>query len=918
MARDRLYQKPPGVDLYDRAAQRRATLDKRQALLSQLAKASAARAEAATPAPEKNPTAPERKPRDVERYMAALAAQPFHQLGINEVAALTPAYQRLVRSAAEVASDGSAQVVMPWPPVRISPSAIAGLLTIAAVGSAETDQLVVQGTTETVRRRSDEVRAVVFPYARSTHAQARQVQVGRKALGAVNFEHFKRYMNGGDDAAKDFHQVLGRVRSLTGRASDGRHYAEFEHPILDEIVPHATPRGERATNSTLLWRTRSKTDIVRHSRSGEADDPNKADFFFYTVRADDRIGVELRAIKRSPDVLILDLTRNVRNRLGWDWVAKTSELVACMREVHPDTGILAVADDPWTYRMARFDILGTRRPGRNSKLVPAPGHVAYSEVADILRPVSAAPSPLVGGSRIDVDGFFGDTAQSIEAVRQLANKLSDRGDPKGAETARRLVAIVRRTASLPGSLAELSRFLERETSTAAANDLLSVYRAAGDLATLGDARSLASQIDAGEGSLGRVRDLLRNFDAATPMTTLFETAVQPALRSSSKSVFVFRSDLVAEFAADRLGVAEPKLAARIASEFVRFGGERVLRAVAELPSSARNQFKRVVVVAPTRTAILTTLTQPWLPEHITILADADTLAFAARDADRLADEIDVTPLAARLRSFAARANARVEEIGRHVVRFEMPTDDIEFPTGTVVDLSGGGRGERNLVEIDLKNGQRIIARRSTDIVLRDDGAATTSFVERPASAVKPGDEVCVIGHGFVERARTLVNIQRTAAEEIRDYHELVAKRFAAIPEPTTVGKLRSLTARMGDLAVTPERARYWIDLADEIDKPLHDVVPHAPHDRETFMRFTAALGISESMAGRFWRWAVVAQRSHRLRYGNVFHDAFRGILTDPHAAIASNRDRTDQIRMLRSMAEEHVAIVDKVRSYRAL
>lgn len=246
----------------------------------------------------------------------------------------------------------------------------------------------------------------------------------------------------------------------------------------------------------------------------------------------------------------------------------------------------------------------------------------------------------------------------------------------------------------------------------------------------------------------------------------------------------------------------------------------------------------------------------------------------------------------------------------------MPTDDVEFPNGSVIDLSGGGKGERNLVEIDLKNGQRIIARRSTEIVLRDDGVATTSFVERAASQVKKGDEVCVIGHGFVERARTLVNIRATAAEEIRDYHELVAERFAALLEPTTIGKLRSLVAAMGEPAVPADKARYWIDLGDEIEKPLHDVVPHAPQDRDTFMRFTAALDIGERVAANFWRWAVVAQRSHRVRYGNVFHDAFRGILTDPHAAMASNRDRTDQIRMLRSMAEEHVAIVDEVRSYR--
>ncbi len=915
MTRNRPFQKPPAIGLDDRAEQRRATLDKRQALLSKMAKESAARAQAASSEPA-NPVVPARKPRDVDRYMAALAAQPFHQLGLSEVAAVTPAYQRLVRAAAEVASDGSVQVVMPWPPLRISPSAIVGLLTIAAVGSAYPEQVVSQSANETVRRRSDEVRAIVFPYARSTHAQARQVQVDRHELGKVNFEHVKRYMHGGGDAAKDFHQVLGRVRNLTGRASDGRDYAEFEHPILDEIVPHATPRGERATNSTLLWRTRSKTDIAKQSRSNEADDRDKANFFLYTLRAGERIGVDLRAIKRSPDLLILDLTRNARNRLGWDWVEKAAEMIACLREVHPNTGILAIADDPWTYRTARFDILGTRRPGKNGKQVPAPGHVAYSETSHIVQSVSTTLSPFEGSGRIEVDGFFGDTAHCIETVRHLANRLSDRGDPNGADTARNVIATIRRTASLPGSLAELGRFLERETSTTAANDLMSVYRAAADLAILADPRSLASQVDADEGALGKAREVMRTFDAATPMTTLLEAVLQPAVRSSSKSVFVFRSELVAEFAADRLCVAEPKLAARIKSEFVRFGGERVLRAVAELPPGARNQFKRVVIVAPTRTAILATLSQPWLPDHVIVLADADTLAFAARDAERLADDISIAPLAARFRNFAAKANTRVEEIGRHVVRFEMPTDDIEFPSGTLVDLSGGGSGERNLIEIELKNKQRIIARRNTEIVLRDDGATTTSFVERQALAVKPGDEVCVIGPGFVERARTLVNIQATAAEEIRDYHELVAQRFAEIPEASIQGKLRTLVTRMGVESVTTERARYWIDLADEIEKPLHDVVPHAPSDRETFMRFTGALGIGEGIASSFWRWAVVAQRSHRLRYGNVFHDAFRGILTDPHAAMASNRDRTDQIRLLRSMAEEHVAVVASVRSFK--
>jgi hypothetical protein len=301
------------------------------------------------------------------------------------------------------------------------------------------------------------------------------------------------------------------------------------------------------------------------------------------------------------------------------------------------------------------------------------------------------------------------------------------------------------------------------------------------------------------------------------------------------------------------------------------------------------------------------------------LADADTLAFAARDAARLADEIGVEALSARLRMFADKSAIRVAEIGRHTVQLdaEAPAEDVEFPTGSVIDLSGGGRPERRLIEIKLNNGQRIIARPSTGIVLRDDGAATTTFVERPASQIGRGDEVCVIGPGFIERARSLVNIRATAAEEIREYHGQVAKRFADIPEETTNGRLRVLVSRMGQPLVPIDRARYWIDLRDEIDKPLHEVVPHAPHDHDTFMRFTEALGIGQKLAESFWLWAVVAQRSHRLRAGNIFHDAFRGILTDPHAALASNRDRSADIRALRAMAEEHVATVADTQSIEA-
>lgn len=913
MARNRPYYRPPGTTQQDRDEARKAAVERRKALTAKLAAAAAKRA-AHVIIPLK--PEPELPSRDVDSYMAAIAAQPFHRLGEAEVAELTPTYATLVRCGAEIAGRGEAKVVMPWPPTKVSPSAIVSLLAIGAIGSAARSSVELQGTQVTVREPADEVRAMVFPYARSTHAQARQVQIDRHEFGRINFEHVARYLDSSGDAAKDLHQVLARVRNLSGRASDGRDYAEFEHPILDEIIPHGPAHGDRPSNSSVLWRTRSKTDIGRQARSGEADDPAKARYFMFTARRDDRLGVQLHAIKRPLDLLILDLTRNGRDRLGWDWLRRANEMVACIREIHPSAGVLAIVDDPWSYRAVRFDVLGNKRPGKKGKVIPAPSTVVYCPTHGILQDPGQRAPAFEGASSITIDGFYGDVDRNIERLRALATRLTGLGDAAGAATARSLIGTVRRSASLPGSISDLSRFIERETSAAIADDRLAIYRATADISTLTDPTSLASQADAEERVAAETRIVMRSLEQATPMATLIENAMQPALRSSSRTVFVFRSDMIAEFAAERLGSSHPKLTERLESGVIRFAGSRALEIVAGATAATRNQFKRAIIVAPMTSTILATLSEPWLPEHLVFLADADTLAFAARDAARLADEIGVEALSARLRMFAEKAASRVAGIGRHTVQLdaEAPAEDVEFPTGVVVDLSGGGRAERRLVEIKLNSGQRIIARPATGIVLRDDGAATTTFVERPASAIRRGDEVCVIGPGFIERARSLVNIRATAAEEIREYHSQVAKRFEAIPEESTNGRLRVLVSRMGHPSVPIDRARYWIDLRDEMDKPLHEVVPHAPQDRDTFMRFTEALGIGQKLAESFWLWAVVAQRSHRMRAGNVFHDAFRGILTDPHAALASNRDRSADIRALRAMAEEHVATVADTQS----
>src|SRR5207244_4204499 len=140
-------------------------------------------------------------------------------------------------------------------------------------------------------------------------------------------------------------------------------------------------------------------------------------YYIYTIRATDRIGVQLRAIKKAPDLLILDLSRKGRGRLGWNWQSQAKVAVDCMREAHPTAGILAITDDPWTYRWARFDLLGSRQSGRKGRVTPALSHVVFARETNIIENGKQEPPTFQGAARISVDGFYGDVDRTIEKLR---------------------------------------------------------------------------------------------------------------------------------------------------------------------------------------------------------------------------------------------------------------------------------------------------------------------------------------------------------------------------------------------------------------------------------------------------------------------------------------------------------------------
>ena len=829
---------------------------------------------------------------------------------------LSAEYRTVIEAAIEVMNTGSRLVLLCWPPHPVCLPAIAGLLALGDVAAAPQKCLALEpGWIDTVADAPIGLRAVLYPYARTAHGPSRQIQIDRRQMAFLQMRHVLRGVHCDDDKAlKDYHTVLSRVGAMSGKGRDGRTYAEYEHPILDEIIPHGSPKEGCPENGQLLWRTKSKTDLGKFTRNGSADRPGEARFFLFEIEAD-RSAQELPSLRGAPDLFLLDLSKAARNRMGRDWISTARKAADAFQKAYPATGILAVTEDPWSCDAARFEVLGSRVPKGARKSKPAPSRAIFSPTGAILSESAAVTEvQFVGAAHIHADAFSGQLEGSISRLRSIAQKLQDRGNRIAAEAARNIITKIRRCVCLPGSLAELSEYLERETSDVTAADNMAAYRITRDLAVLDDPRQGATQIASDE--LADVRAeanrLVKASETSTPMASLLEETVSPAMRSSSRTILVLRNEMIADFTIDRLCRKFDKLDGRLESDIIRLTTRQGLADLAAFTSSFRNQFKRAIIVAPTRQSALELLSEPWLPDEVTFLADSDTMRFAARDAARLASQIDPPQLKSRLERFSFAANARVEQIGAHVVALDTavePAEDIDFPDGSIIDLAGPQRGDRRLIELTMQSGQQILARPRTGLVQRDNSYSVPRFVEIAANNVGVGDEICVIGPRFIERARSLLNITAAAAEEIRDYHDLVRKRFAELPEPNPTARLRLLCKKMGEPAVQTGTARYWIDLDGEAEKSLHEIVAHAPQDRDTFMRFTQTLGIGPVMAARFWAWAVIAQRSSRVRAGAAFHDAYKGILTDRHSALAANKNRAAEIRALRAAADEYVSVV---------
>jgi hypothetical protein len=855
--------------------------------------------------------------RDINNYLKALSSIPLSLIGQNEKFYPSEVYKKLSELTLESINENSRRAVLCWPNCDPSPAGITALLAIA--DCAATTPIEIERHNALTAPTG--IRVLIYPYARTAHTPLRHIYVDKNYLGELQLKHQVRgIVTNDDESLRDYHKTLARVKQLTGRAkSDGKEYAEFKNPCLDEIISSGSCEGKKASNE-LLWRIGTKTDLSEISRTNSADDPQQSKFYMFGLRDNESLKL-LRKVPKHLDIVFLDLDRTGRNRLGKEWFKRLQEFLRELNDRFGEIPIIALTDDPWTYDKIRFECFAPAAT-KKSKKRPGPASVIFAQKPEMLEKEAPIAQTYTNVKKFDVIAYGGDIAYLLEKLKSARTEAAAQGDIDNAERFLNIIGVISRCGSLPGSQAQLSSFIQKELGSNAAAELMAAYRVGGIISELRSSHGAYAQTNRAEmiNLCSEVEAIWQKTEILTPMAPLLREIVEENfMMASYRAVIVLPKDMLADFAIDVLTtdpVIGEKVKSRIENGMLQLIDQAGLNDLSDLPSTKRNSIKTVVFVAPARSTVMSLLARPWLPETVIVLSDSETIQSSARDVARISTYPELIQLKTRMEGFVSSARAGVERVNNSRFNLDLsiePSDDIVYPTGTVVNLAGNPRVNQTIIKIGLEGKQTLYARPGTKIVIQDTSHAIPLFSEIEAKDIDVGHRICVIGEAFVEVARPLLNITARAAEEIRDYHHEVLEKFSKLDGKNTAEKLISLVKKMNLGDVTEERARYWVTLDQQLQVPIHDVIPHAPRDWPTFKSFMNALSFGELISKRYWTWAVIAQRSHKMTAAINFHDAYRSILVDSYGAQSSHPDKARDVIKLRAAAEDFISTVEFVR-----
>jgi hypothetical protein len=838
----------------------------------------------------------------------------------DEICCIGPAARQIVEAFERVLKERKSESLLVWPQ---RPDGIAVFHSLAALNRMS--QCDREGFT-----------TAFFPWSRNTGGTQRTVLVDRDELVKSTLPPLNRVLpNGGKDRAFAYLMALHSLKHLL---SSGKANTKWKkklnidkgllHPTLYEIMPQIgiLSASIKSYADQFLRRLRRLTWIDERADYIEAaNHPMRTPFFLFGIHAEAKrqkiwreAGLDPAHGGTVPDIILLDLTRRARNRIGDKWRQAVSTFLGSMEELYGLScpPALALTDDVFVLQALRWGVLrdhDLKRGFAKKSRSPPPARLILSPRGDLL-----AQDTIIRGtlSEVTAEVYGADILSFVDFGFKLRRSLAEADASEIADAVGTAIEVIQSLIGLPGHPKLLFDFIAENYEGTERDNLQSRYD---HLAPRGRIKS-ALQL----GLAGAQHDQLSQFLVAydklcavaanhNPGAQLFDDCVRGLLRKGTRSILVFSSELLRGFAEWRIESDAAFADARdLAAKKLRLVDRREAIEELDLDQKEQQLFQRIVFIEPHVDDFLHVLTRPWLPEKVILLAHLARAEHALRRIRILLQLEGVDAIAEKLRAIETELVRALD--GRTI---DIPDSDAapRLPRLGTLDLTTttiAGAGPPRIIHTsgDLK----IRAFDGSDFALYDSEALQV-FSRRSAKDLQPGDQVCVFSPDFIDAAREKLNLTVNASDVLALYHKDVAQAVERLPGADMTAKAAALKDRI--LKNDPTLSlpglpsiRDWIDVLPLIDAPRDEVRPHAPRDRRHYLCLMKALGISDDIARHYWDFGIFWTRSMRIRKGAEFHQVFLGILVDPHGAASRLPDkRRHDIWRIYETAEHHIVTV---------
>jgi len=776
-----------------------------------------------------------------------------------------------------------------------------------------------------------------FPWNRNSGSTQKALLVDREQLVEAARAPLNRiHTQSARQSAFGYLMAIHSLKHVSKGEPGNRRYKAVEqdpsllYPTLFELMPQAGIQASetRIFEDHFLRRLRRHTWINERSEHiASANDPVATPFFLFGLHADalnpnklSGAGLDPDRAGRSPDIVLVDLTRRARNTLGENWRTEAERFFLMIRDFYNPQcpPAFVVTDDVFTLQTVRWKMLKEYEAGRGiaaSPKAPAPAHLIINLRADMLDAEKTAPAWL---EDFGAEVYGSDLLQFVESGLKLRRSLLDAGDTEIAAAVSSAMAALQNFVGLPGPVRWFREFLVKEHEGYEMHrlgDRFDHLAPRGKIATairLGTAGASHAQLAA---FLKAYDTLVSTAASDNPGTRFFEDCLAKLNKVSHRSLIVFSSELIRSFAQWRvetethLQYARQKLGTEIVFACVPEIAEELSRA-----PDAANPYDHIVFIEPYPDDLLKALVEPDLPHHAMLLchlARAQQIvdrARALRGLDGVAPvEWNLLLVQERLEKVMAGHTAEIPDFEAILLEPRVSTIDLAGPR---TPSSGPTRMIRTSGYV------RIRAFEGTELAVYDPDALP-AFSKRRAKDLKPGDQICVFTPDFVDAAREKLHLSATAPEVLGLYHKAVGEAAAKLPGRDINAKADALREAIikSEPSLAPslpgaQAMRNWIDVDDLLKMPRDQVRPQAPRDPEHFFAFMKVLAIGDDLARLYWDLGVFWTRSARISRGSAFHQVFMGILIDPHGTVSRFPEEIRQeVWRIHETAEEYLVTV---------